>query len=397
MLKLERTDVGTVALMLDGAWRRPTWVHVIALDVVLPADARRCSDATWCRSRRRRWPCSSASIRNGSACGAATSGYTLIVDDDVDAVVVKSGADGSTCASSWRRPRRGRSCTTRACRDQWRAPNAHVPLPARLRTVDEHVHARVQWIPDAAPMLAKAKFPDGRRAALVITDHADQTTARTFAALVYGRSDKPSPTMGLLAHHLRITKSLFAHGTDRPQLESPEVVRLADQLYVAGSEIVPHSADAEARRATGDAWRRSTRSRAGTRAPGSIISPRPTARRSAIRAFASSGKFGIADLLGRARLRVRLGRGRSRAGAAEPVARRSSRRNARRRCGRSDGSTSAARRACGCSARSGRFSRPSTSTICTRRRRSIASSASAGCTSRTRISRPIIRRTPSSG
>jgi hypothetical protein len=129
-----------------------------------------------------------------------------------------------------------------ACKGQWREPNAHIPVPARLFTVDEHVRARVQWIPDQAPMRAKATYPDGRRAALVITDHADQTTARTLAALVHGRSDRPSTTMGLLAHHLAITKSLFAHGRDRRQLDDPRVVALADELYAAGSEIVPHSA-----------------------------------------------------------------------------------------------------------------------------------------------------------
>ena len=129
-----------------------------------------------------------------------------------------------------------------ACTNEWRAPNQHLPVPARLRVVEEPVHARVQWIPDGPPMLAKAHFPEGRRAALAITDHADQSSARTLAALARGRSDQKSATMGLLAHHLSITKSLFAHGSDRPQLEDPTVVALADELHAAGSEIVPHSA-----------------------------------------------------------------------------------------------------------------------------------------------------------
>jgi len=242
VLKLERNDVGTVALTLDGSWRRPTWVHVIALDLVLPADAVTLLGrdlvpiAAPPMAVLERFDPKWISVRRGE------TSYTLVVDDDVDAVVVKSGSGRVSLRIELETTEARPFVHDAACRGQWRAPNAHVTLPARLRTVDEHVHARMQWIPDAAPMVAKAKYPDGRRAALVITDHADQTTARTFAALVNGQSDKPSPAMGLIGHHLRITKSLFAHGTDRPQLENPDVVRLSDQLYVAGSEIVPHSA-----------------------------------------------------------------------------------------------------------------------------------------------------------
>jgi hypothetical protein len=183
-----------------------------------------------------------------------------------------------------------------ACKGQWREPNAHIPVPARLFTVDEHVRARVQWVPDQAPMFAKAKFPDGRRAALVITDHADQTTARTLAALVHGRSDKSSSQMGLLAHRIRITKSLFAHGVDRPQLEDPAVVKLADELFVGGSEIVPHSATPrrDERPVTMAALDTFARWRART-----WIDHQPETNCEAFgdQGFRTTGKFAIADLL----------------------------------------------------------------------------------------------------
>jgi hypothetical protein len=296
VLKLERTELGTVALTVDGAWRRPTWVHVVALDVVLPADAVSLVgrdlvpvpapplavlerfDPKWLTVRR----------GNGS--------YTLVVDDDVDAVIVKSGAGRVSLRIELETTEARPFVHDAACRTQWREPNAHVPVRARLRTVDEHVHARMQWIPDAAPVLSKAKFPDGRRAAFVITDHADQTSARTFAALVYGRSDKPSASTGLLSHHVRITKALFAHGSDRPQLESPEVVRLADQLYVAGSEIVPHSATPkpDERPVTMAALDTFARWHART-----WIDHQPETNCEAFgdEGFRSTGKFAIADLL----------------------------------------------------------------------------------------------------
>jgi hypothetical protein len=296
VLKLERTEVGTVALTLDGMWRRPTWVHVIALDVVLPADAVTLFGrdlvpvAAPPQAVLERFDPKWLSVRRSD------KGYSLVIDDDVDAVVVKTGGGRVSLRIELETTEARPFVHDAACRDQWRAPNSHVPLPARLRTVDEHVHTRVQWIPDAAPMLAKAKFPDGRRAALVITDHADQTTARTFAALAYGRSDQSSAKMGLLAHHLRITKSLFAHGTDRPQLESPEVVRLADQLYVAGSEIVPHSATPkrDERPVTMAALDTFARWHART-----WIDHQPETNCEAFgdQGFRSSGKFAIADLL----------------------------------------------------------------------------------------------------
>src|SRR5437016_2350767 len=38
VLRLERTEVGTVAIVVDGSWRRPTWVYLAAIELTLPAD-----------------------------------------------------------------------------------------------------------------------------------------------------------------------------------------------------------------------------------------------------------------------------------------------------------------------------------------------------------------------
>jgi hypothetical protein len=296
VLKLERTDVGTVALTLDGSWRRPTWVHVAALDLVLPADAVTLFGrdlvpiAAPPVAVLERFDPKWLSVRRGA------SAYSLVVDDTVDAVVVRSGGGRVALRVELESTEARPFVHDAACRSQWREPNAHVPLPARLRTVDERVHARVQWVPDAPPMLAKAKFPDGRSAALVITDHADQSTARTLAALAHGRSDKPASAMGLLGHHLAITKSLFAHGADRPQLESPEVARLADQLHAAGSDIVPHSATPhrDERPVTMAALDVFARWKART-----WIDHQPETNCEAFgdQGFRTTGKFAIADLL----------------------------------------------------------------------------------------------------
>lgn len=241
-LKLERTEIGTVQLVADGQWRRPTWVHLVAIELTLPADGVSLLG-------RDLYPLAAPPVAvldrfdpKWIAVRRAAGGYTLVVDDDVDGVTLRPGAGKVVVRIELESTEARPFVHDASCRSQWREPNRHLPLTARLRTLGEPVHARMQIVPGAPPMFAKAKFPDGRRAALVFTDHADQSSARTLAALAHGRSDQPSSSMGLLAHHLVITKSLFAHGSDRPQLEDPRVVALADELHAAGSEIVPHSA-----------------------------------------------------------------------------------------------------------------------------------------------------------
>lgn len=296
VLRLERTDVGTVAIVIDGSWRRPTWVHLAAVDLTLPAEGVTLFGrdlvpiAAPAVAILERFDPKSLAVRR------AAGGYGLVIDDGIDAVIVRAGGGRVQLRLELESTEARPFVHDAACRDQWRAPNTHVQVPARLRTVDERVHARLQLIPEAAPMVAKAKFPDGRRAALVITDHADQSTARTLAALAHGRSDQSSLSGGLIGHHVAITKSLFAHGTDRPQLEDPTVVTLADELHAAGSEIVPHSATPkrDERPVTMAALDTFARWQART-----WIDHQPETNCEAFgdQGFRSTGRFAIADLL----------------------------------------------------------------------------------------------------
>jgi hypothetical protein len=83
------------------------------------------------------------------------------------------------------------------------------------------------------------RFSSGARAALALTDHADQSSYETLRALLYG-----SGKGGILGHHLRFTKALFfdSAGLAKPQLEDARVRDLAQQMVAAGSEVIPHSA-----------------------------------------------------------------------------------------------------------------------------------------------------------
>ncbi|HEY7956145.1 MAG TPA: hypothetical protein VII38_12675 [Polyangia bacterium] len=172
------------------------------------------------------------------------------------------------------------------CTREWRLPNRQLSLTARLRIPDERLEARLVFLPGAELSVAKSRWPDGRRAALVITDHADQTSARTLAVL----------TDALERHHLVITKALFAHGADRPQLEDPEVVALADRLHKDGSEVVPHSATPrrDDRQVTSAALDRFERWHART-----WIDHQPETNCEAFgdEGYHVGGRFGISDLL----------------------------------------------------------------------------------------------------
>jgi hypothetical protein len=178
----------------------------------------------------------------------ALDGRTLIVDDDVDAVTAGRDPRGVVVelvlmAAADRPfghlPRVGQ---------HWRDIKGRVPVPDRwLEPSDRLVGSGELLLGETTP-LALSPWPAGRPAAFVITDHADQSSPPTFRALLTGASDGDleHTNAGLLGHHVPITKALFQrgtlpHGGERPQLEDPEFVRLAELAHAAGMELAPHS------------------------------------------------------------------------------------------------------------------------------------------------------------
>ncbi len=218
--------------------------------------------------------------------------WTMLVDDDVDGVkvqVLQSQVLLQTdLLSSESRP----FVYFQQCTDHWRAPNHKASLETRLLQEGETLSTKIVAYAGVAVPLLKARFPEGRRAAFVITDHADQTTTGTLHALAGGTSLVSSPRFGkagLLGKGLPITKSLWfrsgepapaaswAHpprpvlspfqkhmhsvvvyhsryerpkvdpsGAGRPQLDDPAMASLTDRLHSAGWEISPHSATPQA-------------------------------------------------------------------------------------------------------------------------------------------------------
>ncbi len=276
-------DSPAAVLAIEAAWHKAVFAHRVAVELKFPA-------ASVTAMGRDLKP---IEIKNGFLErfdpkwivleGAAP--ITLIVDDTVDdvelhaehgEVIVRIDLDSADARPFLHDAR---------CAKLWKAPNRHLPTPVRPRAAGDRAAARVQLALGRPTPLVQSRFPDGRRAALVVTDHADQSSARTLTALAHG----------LLAHHLQITKALFAHGSDRPQLEDPEVVKLADALFAGGSEIIPHSATPKPddRATTSAALERFETWHART-----WIDHQPETN---CEAFGdqgwTSGRFGIADLL----------------------------------------------------------------------------------------------------
>lgn len=214
--------------------------------------------------------------------------WTILVDDDVDGVKVQVLPSQvlvqADLLSSETRP----FMFFQQCTDHWREPNHKASLETRLFQTGETLSTKISLYQGAAVPLLKARYPEGRRAAFVITDHADQTTTPTLYALAGGTSIASSPRFGkggFLGKGLPISKSLWfrsgepapsaswAHpkhpvlspfqkhmhtvvvyhnryerpqvdpsGAGRPQLDDPSMASLAVQLRQAGWEVIPHSA-----------------------------------------------------------------------------------------------------------------------------------------------------------
>jgi hypothetical protein len=279
-IQFERSDIGFV---LDATveWKKPHWVHRVALELPLGPGAIKVVGRDLEEHAVKR-----ANLGRFDPKWVTIGATTLISDDDVDELAIESRLGGTVVTveldSAAARP----FTHDARCAKKWQDPNRHIPVPLRLRVPGEKVTARVQLARKILLPVAKSAWPDGRRAALVFTDHADQTTLRTLTVLAKGFAE----------HHLVLTKALFSHGTDRPQLDDPRMVALADDMSKSGSEIVPHSATPrpDDRSVTSQALERFGRWTART-----WIDHQPETNCEAFGdlGYQSGGKFGIADLL----------------------------------------------------------------------------------------------------
>lgn|GEM_PF-2189488 len=134
-----------------------------------------------------------------------------------------------------------------ACHRRYAANHRRETLDATPRRERERVeHAAELWFGETAP-LRPARFPAGRRAAVVFTSHADQATAARTRAVLWGHSDPADESYGrrgLLGHGLSATFTAFAAGGVRDDLTDPDYAELLAEAAAAGIEIGPHSVTA---------------------------------------------------------------------------------------------------------------------------------------------------------
>jgi hypothetical protein len=94
----------------------------------------------------------------------------------------------------------------------------------------------------SGPELLPLRYPRGQRAALVFTDHADQSDLPKLRALMYGQSSGPEDG-GFVGHGLSLTKTVFHRSMARRpiQLSDPDYAATLRALVGQGIEIGPHS------------------------------------------------------------------------------------------------------------------------------------------------------------
>jgi len=130
------------------------------------------------------------------------------------------------------------------CKRHWYPPSPRILRDRRFRRRGEVVENHVLFRVGQGPVVVKRRFPRGFDAAVVFTDHADQSAPGPLRALLLGRSDATieHPVGGFIGNGLHLTKTLFARGGPSPQMDDPGVRALAGRAATKGIEFGPHSA-----------------------------------------------------------------------------------------------------------------------------------------------------------
>ena len=105
------------------------------------------------------------------------------------------------------------------------------------------------WLLGRARLVTATRFPRGFQAAMVLCDHADQSSAAKLEALAFGRSgavargETGARFPGLVNRGLAYSKTIFIQrsGPYARQMEHPDYRRLLDRMAGQGVEIGVHS------------------------------------------------------------------------------------------------------------------------------------------------------------
>ncbi|MBN1774645.1 MAG: hypothetical protein JXB32_25515 [Deltaproteobacteria bacterium] len=133
------------------------------------------------------------------------------------------------------------------CHERYSADHARETLDGTPRRAGEAVeHSAELWFGDTAPLRA-GRFPEGRRAAIVLTSHADQAAEARTRAVLWGHSDRDAEAYGrrgLLGHGLSATLTAFVERGVRDDLADADYAEVLVEAAAAGVEVGPHSVTA---------------------------------------------------------------------------------------------------------------------------------------------------------
>lgn len=243
VVRVRAESEGQYGVRIETRASQPTWLNLLSLELEVAATAavvagrdmrpRKLDRGAALSGLDPKWATVQA--------GAGNDPWTVVVDDDADGLRVlrEPGKPGKLILQVDLMSTEARPFTRFvACTNNWRAPNQRASLPTRLLQEGEVLSAYVTIYAGAAVPLYKARFPEGRSAAVVITDHADQTAAPTLRALAGGTSDLSSPKWGkggLLGAGLPITKALWlSSGEPAP---APLLPDTPSRAASAGSQV----------------------------------------------------------------------------------------------------------------------------------------------------------------
>ncbi|MBU0553215.1 hypothetical protein KJ940_17225 [Myxococcota bacterium] len=143
--------------------------------------------------------------------------------------------------------------TYEACTTHVDLKARRTPLPAEPREIGTRRRLEAEWIVGSAHPLRVARYPNGYRAAIVLTDHADQSDTKRLEAFAFGstgalkRGEVGSEYPGFVNRGLSYTKTIFVEkrGPHAPQFEETAYRALLDTIQARGVEIGLHSVTGE--------------------------------------------------------------------------------------------------------------------------------------------------------
>lgn len=113
-----------------------------------------------------------------------------------------------------------------------------------VRRRGERVSHRADiWFGNATPLRVE-RLPEGRRAAVVFTSHADQSKAANTSALLWGHSNPSHPSYGrrgMIGHGLSLTLTAWAARGRFTDMNEPQFLDILRRAREAGVEVSPHS------------------------------------------------------------------------------------------------------------------------------------------------------------